>query len=81
MEDWLEKGMRSIWKAHYDIIDENNQLKYSISADNNFVGEIPILSFLLVICLILTISVKDTSGKTYFQLKKNAFFFRYKIST
>ena len=28
------KGMRSLWKSHYDVLDENNALKYQISEDN-----------------------------------------------
>ncbi|MBT0550801.1 LURP-one-related/scramblase family protein [Riemerella anatipestifer] len=80
------KGMRSIWKAHYDIIDENNQLKYSISEDNafvkildSFVGEIPILSFFTGYLFNPSYSVKDASGKTYFQLKKMPSFFGRKF--
>lgn len=28
------KGMRSLWKAKYEIFDENDKSKYSISEDN-----------------------------------------------
>jgi hypothetical protein len=44
------KGWRSIWKAEYEIIDQNGQLQYHIREENGWVkvmdslfGEIPIL--------------------------------------
>jgi uncharacterized protein YxjI len=47
------KGMRSIWKAHYDVIDENNQIVATIREENpwskffdSLLGEIPIVGIL-----------------------------------
>lgn len=47
------RGARSLWKAHYDLIDENGNQDLSIQEDNGWVkvldgmlGEIPILGFL-----------------------------------
>ncbi len=71
------KGMRSIWKSRYDIIDENDQSKYQINEDNgwvkvfdSFVGEIPILGMFTGYFLNPSYTVKDNAGKEYFRLKK-----------
>ena len=71
------KGVRSIWKSRYDIIDENDQLKYQINEDNgwikvfdSFLGEIPILGMLTGYFLNPSYTVKDNAGKEYFRLKK-----------
>ena len=71
------KGMRSIWKSQYDIIDENEKIKFQINEDNawikiwdSFVGEIPIIGMFTVYFLNPSYTVKDASGKEYFKLKK-----------
>jgi uncharacterized protein YxjI len=71
------KGMRSIWKAKYDIIDNQDQLKYSISEDNGWikvfdslVGEIPIIGMFTGYFLNPSYSVKDNNGQVLFTLKK-----------
>ena len=71
------KGMRSIWKSHYDVLDENDQPKYFITEDNAWIkvfdamiGEIPIIGFFTGYFLNPSYSVKDASGKTYFTLRK-----------
>lgn len=71
------KGMRSIWKSRYDIIDENDQPKYQINEDNgwvkvfdSFIGEIPILGMFTGYFLNPSYTVKDNAGKEYFRLKK-----------
>lgn len=71
------KGMRSIWKSRYDIVDENDQPKYQINEDNgwikvfdSFVGEIPILGLFTGYFLNPSYTVKDNAGKEYFRLKK-----------
>ena len=71
------KGMRSLWKSQYDILDENNQSKYQINEDNGWVkvwdsliGEIPIVGMFTGYFLNPTYTVKDSSGKEYFRLKK-----------
>ena len=71
------KGVRSIWKSRYDIIDENDQLKYQINEDNgwvkvfdSFIGEIPILGLFTGYFLNPSYTVKDNAGKEYFRLKK-----------
>lgn len=71
------KGMRSFWKAHYDVIDEEGNSKFQISEDNawvkvldGMVGEIPIVGMFTGYFLNPSYSVKDSSGKVYFKLKK-----------
>ncbi len=71
------KGVRSIWKSRYDIIDENDQPKYQINEDNgwvkvfdSFIGEIPILGLFIGYFLNPSYTVKDNAGKEYFRLKK-----------
>lgn len=71
------KGMRSIWKAKYDIFDANDQFKYSISEDNgwtkvfdNMVGEIPIIGMFTGYFLNPAYSVTDKNGQVLFRLKK-----------
>ncbi|AZI39658.1 LURP-one-related/scramblase family protein [Epilithonimonas vandammei] len=70
-------GVRSLWKARYDIIDENDQPIYQINEDNgwikvfdSFVGEIPILGMLTGYFLNPSYTVVDNAGKAYFRLKK-----------
>ncbi|SHK53157.1 LURP-one-related/scramblase family protein [Epilithonimonas mollis] len=71
------RGMRSIWKAQYDIIDENDNPIYQINEDNgwvkvfdSFIGEIPILGMFTGYFLNPSYTVKDNAGKEYFRLKK-----------
>lgn len=71
------KGVRSIWKARYDIIDEKEKPIYQINEDNgwikvfdSFLGEIPILGMLTGYFLNPSYTVKDNAGKEYFRLKK-----------
>ena len=51
------KGMRSIWKAHYEVLDEDNALISTIQEENpwskvsdSLLGEIPILGILQATC-------------------------------
>lgn len=71
------KGMRSLWKSHYDIIDENGEAKFYITEDNawvkvldGMVGELPIIGMFTGYFLNPSYSVKDKSGKVLFRLKK-----------
>lgn len=71
------KGMRSIWKSTYDIVDENDVVKFTITEDNawvkvfdGLVGEIPIVGMFTGYFLNPSYTVKDASGREYFRLKK-----------
>ena len=71
------KGMKSLWKAKYEIFDDKDQSKYTISEDNGWtkvfdslVGEIPIVGMFTGYFLNPSYSVKDTNGQVLFRLKK-----------
>ncbi len=76
------KGMRSIWKASYDILDANDQPKFKIQEDNgwvkvfdNMVGEIPVIGMFTGYFLNPSYTVTGMDGKAYFRLKKMPSFF------
>ncbi|WHF51977.1 hypothetical protein QGN23_01575 [Chryseobacterium gotjawalense] len=71
------KGMRSFWKSHYEIFDDNDHLKFSVSEDNawvkimdGLVSEIPIIGMFTGYFLNPSYTVKDAGGTEYFRLKK-----------
>ena len=76
------KGMRSIWKASYDVMDANDQPKFKIQEDNawvrfwdSFVGELPIIGMFTGYFLNPSYTVTGIDGKAYFKLKKMPSFF------
>ncbi|WP_027379255.1 LURP-one-related/scramblase family protein [Chryseobacterium daeguense] len=76
------KGMRSLWKSSYDILDANDQQKFTITEDNawtkffdGFVSEIPIIGMFTGYFLNPSYTVKGIDGKEYFKLKKMPSFF------
>jgi uncharacterized protein YxjI len=71
------KGWRSIWKAEYEIIDENDQLQYHVREENgwikvmdNLFGQIPILGMLTGYVFNPTYLVSDLNGKERARLVK-----------
>ena len=71
------KGMRSLWKSQYNILDENDQPKYQINEDNawtkvldGFMSEIPLVGMFTGYFLNPSYTVVDNSGKEIFRLKK-----------
>jgi uncharacterized protein YxjI len=76
------KGMRSIWKSTYNILDAGDQPKFTITEDNawvkffdGMVGEIPIIGMFTGYFLNPSYTVKGIDGKEYFKLKKMPSFF------
>lgn len=76
------KGMRSIWKASYDILDARDQQKFKIQEDSawvrfwdGFVGELPIIGMFTGYFLNPSYTVTGVDGKAYFRLKKMPSFF------
>ncbi|WP_370900365.1 hypothetical protein [Chryseobacterium gossypii] len=76
------KGMRSFWKATYNILDSNDQPKFIITEDNGWVkffdgmvGELPIIGMFTGYFLNPSYTVKGMDGKEYFKLKKMPSFF------
>lgn len=77
----VRKGWRSLWKAEYELIDQNDKPQYIIKEDNGWVkvmdgllGEIPILNFLTGYFFNPTYSVINNSGSTIARLSKQASF-------
>lgn len=75
------KGMRSLWKAHYEVLDESNQHYATISELNPFakvmdsmLGEIPLLGLLTGYFFHPTYSLIDTSGRELMRLTKQQAF-------
>ncbi|WP_294243380.1 hypothetical protein [uncultured Chryseobacterium sp.] len=76
------KGMRSLWKSSYDVLDMNDQAKFRIQEDNawvkffdGMVGEIPVIGLFTGYFLNPSYTVTGTDGKEYFRLKKMPSFF------
>jgi len=71
------KGWRSMWKAEYDIINQNQQPQYKVKEESamirfldNLLGEIPILGFFTGYLFNPTYNIMDNAGQTVIQLKK-----------
>ena len=71
------KGVRSIWKSTYEVLDENDKAKFTVAEDNawvkffdGMVGEIPVIGMFTGYFLNPSYTVKDIDGKEYFKLKK-----------
>lgn len=76
------KGMKSIWKATYNILDNNGNSKYTISEENawvkildSFIGELPIIGAFTGYFLNPTYILKNQQGEILFKLKKQPSFF------
>lgn len=80
----VRRGWKSLWKAHYEIYDNNDMQDFIISEENpwakvgdSFLGEIPILGFFTGYFFHPSYAVKRPDGTTAAQLKKvNSFFGR-----
>jgi len=71
------KGWASIWKANYQIIDQNEKIQYQIREENGWVkvldsilGEIPLLGLLTGYLFNPSYTVSDLNGKIIARLKK-----------
>ena len=80
------KGMRSIWKATYNIFDHNENQKYKVQEENawvkiidGFFTEIPILGIFTGYFFNPTYIVHDNNGKEIYRLKKMPSFFGRKF--
>jgi uncharacterized protein YxjI len=80
------KGWTSIWKAEYELIDQNKQLQYHIREENGWVkvfdslfGQIPVLGMLTGYMFNPTYKVTDLNDKIVMRLKKQASFFGRKF--
>lgn len=71
------KGMRSLLKSTYDIADQNNNTKFTLSEENpwiklfdGMIGEIPVVGMFTGYFLNPSYIVKDLKGQTIFRFKK-----------
>ena len=81
------KGWASLWKAHYEIFNQNQELKFNINEENGWVkvmdgllGEIPILGGFSGYLFNPTYLVTDIHGQKVARLKKEASFFGRKFT-
>lgn len=82
------KGMRSIWKAHYEVLDENDVLLGSIEEENPMakvgdalLGEIPFLSIISGYLFHPKYLLKSTAGQEQLRITKEPAFWegRYRL--
>lgn len=78
----MRKGAKSLWKAHYEIYDENQQQDLLIKENNGWIkvgdavlSEIPILGMLTGYFLNPSYTVSRPDGTPVIHLKKDASFF------
>lgn len=83
----VRKGWRSMWRASYEILDENQQQLYHISEKSvwtrimdNMLGEIPILNLLTGYLFHPAYVVTDKQGNEVAELKKLPSFFGRKFN-
>lgn len=76
------KGMRSIWKAHYQISDASGQVVMEINEENPWakfwdgvLGEIPIVGFITGFILHPKYLISNTAGEPLFRATKQPAFF------
>ncbi len=81
------KGWNSIWKAHYDVIDQNDNLQYHIREENGWVkvidslvGEVPLLGMLTGYLFNPTYLLTDMQNNPITRLKKEPSFWGRKFS-
>jgi len=75
------KGWASLWKANYEIIDQNQEFQYRIREENGWVkvldgllGQIPILSFFTGYLFNPAYQVADQNGTVIARIKKEPSF-------
>jgi len=78
----VRKGWRSIWKAKYEIIDQHQELQYTITEENawtkvfdSLLGGIPVLSMFTGYLFNPAYIVVDNDQNTIVRLKKEPSFF------
>lgn len=85
-----QRGLKTIWKAHYDLEDSTSKATHDITEDNPWVkvgdallGEIPIVGMFAGYMLHPSYTVKDAHGTPMMQLTKEPAFFesKYTIQT
>lgn len=82
----VRKGWRSMWKASYEIIDEQQHILYHVNEKSaltrildNILGEIPLLNLLTGYLFHPTYVISNKAGTTVAELKKLPSFFGRKF--
>jgi uncharacterized protein YxjI len=82
-----QRGLKTIWKAHYDLEDTSSKSTHDITEDNPWVkvgdallGEIPIVGMFAGYMLHPSYTVKDAHGTPIMQLVKEPAFFESKYT-
>lgn len=77
----VRKGWRSIWKATYELVDQNSEIKYHLREENAWVkvmdallGEIPILGMFSGYLFNPSYIVTNNNEEILFRLKKKPSF-------
>ena len=80
------KGWASLWKAHYELIDQNDELQYNIREENAWIkvmdgmlGEIPILGMFTGYLFNPSYIVMNLQDEPIARLKKKPSFFGRKF--
>lgn len=80
------RGMKSLWKAKYEIFDENDQLEYTVAEENpwakvmdTLVGEIPVVSMFTGYMFNPKYAVTTPDGTIVVRLSKEPSFFGRKF--
>lgn len=80
------KGWASIWKAHYELIDQNKKLQYHIREENAWVkvldsmlGQIPVLGGFTGYLFNPSYAVTDLNDNSIVRMKKQPSFFGRKF--
>lgn len=81
------KGMRSLWRTHYQVYDAQGQFLYDIRETNpwiavadGLVGEVPVLGWLTGYFLNPSYSITDAEGQEAYLLKKTPSFMERRFS-
>ena len=82
----VRKGWRSIWKTHYELIDQFEKVQYDIREENAWVkvadslfGQIPLIGIFTGYLFNPSYLLSDQAGKPIVKLKKQASFFGRKF--
>ncbi len=82
----VRKGWKSIWKAEYQVVDNNEKIKYQINEENpwtkvldSILGQIPFLGIFTGYLFNPSYILKDLQGKEIVRLKKTPSFWGKKF--
>lgn len=81
------KGLRSLWRTHYQVYDADNRLCFHICENNpwvavldGLVGELPLIGWLTGYFLNPSYAISDDAGQVRYVLKKEPSFMERRFS-